>query len=239
MSAAVESKTGGALQVWCARLTPALSGVLLPELIRLTAEYARPRHCWSTALSSRHSVIVDADGDARQVHWQTGVPGARGDEALPSGWWCALSAQPVGQYAGDRSTFAWIIQVDERPTTFAFAWGVADRDFATAPTDLRQCGGGVLADYSYGDTPLLETLRGPYSQSFDMPKPGLDSNERVVVGCTADVATEVLSFRVGVVDADGRIDLWKVRPPQHVPGLAKLHFWAGCRAGMKVTLLDN
>jgi hypothetical protein len=235
--------SGSALQLWCARLTPALSGVLLPELIRLTAEYARPRHCWSAALSSKRTVITDAAGDARRLHWDANAPGAK-DEPGASNWWCALSEQSLGQYAGDSAIFSWTIRVDEWVSIFA--WGVESPGFATRALTrgVSGCSGGISAHGGSGDSHSLWPLKGDWKCWGQMPTSAVDPNPdvRVVVRCTANLKTDMLSFSFGLVDANGHIDPARVRqvhPPQSVPGLAKLHFYAGSVNGMKVTLLDD
>jgi hypothetical protein len=66
----------GALKHWTTRLTPALSSVLLPELIRLIGEYCLSRLSWSPVLRSKRTRIVDADADGfgRALHFVLDPP---------------------------------------------------------------------------------------------------------------------------------------------------------------------
>jgi hypothetical protein len=98
-AASVDGSRAAALQRWTGRLKPALSASLLPELIRLTAEYLPVGCRFSRRLTARTLAIDDADEDG---YGRTVSDGPRRpeDESDRFSWMAALLMRRAAQRIG-------------------------------------------------------------------------------------------------------------------------------------------
>src|SRR4051812_2109886 len=100
-SPAIATGRSALVKRWTDRLNPALSASLLPELIRLTAEYLSVGCRFSKRLTSSEITIEDAD--------EEGYGRTLSSENV-RGWRLSSCEEPLSSFADAQGTVRWSVQ---------------------------------------------------------------------------------------------------------------------------------
>jgi hypothetical protein len=245
-------------KMWTDRLMPVLGQSLLPDLVRVIAEYCPLRLAWDPQRRSKRIAITDADADAdgdgtgRSLQFLDKPPAGMSEAVAPGGWDAIHSVAPLSELSGTSVTWGVRIDLDSH-------WGYCLTVGVARPTAKVLPGNAGADDQTYAVYQMNSIFRGvhanapvdpPDDSPTDAPPPPAPppappaphEGQRMVIRLTADLSANTVRFAVEIVTADAphtlvsRYDRAEWCFP--VPDLAQCHLSAASCAPMRLTLMD-